>query len=78
MERVRAVVAGAGGRIGSAAVAKSDADGYTLLMCSAGPITISPSLYSDLPYAPDKDFEPVVLIGAGVAAFAWRRARRES
>ena len=59
--------AGAGGRIGSAAVAKAPADGYTLLMCSAGPITISPSLYSDMPYAPDKDFEPVVLIGAAPA-----------
>ncbi|MGE3870680.1 MAG: Bug family tripartite tricarboxylate transporter substrate binding protein [Pseudorhodoplanes sp.] len=59
--------AGAGGRIGSAAVAKSDPDGYTLLMCSAGPITISPSLYSDMPYAPEKDFEPVVLIGAAPA-----------
>ena len=59
--------AGAGGRIGSAAVAKAAADGYTLLMCSAGPITISPSLYSDMTYAPDKDFEPVVLIGAAPA-----------
>lgn len=59
--------AGAGGRIGSASVAKAAADGYTLLMCSAGPITISPSLYSDMTYAPDKDFEPVVLIGAAPA-----------
>jgi tripartite-type tricarboxylate transporter receptor subunit TctC len=59
--------AGAGGRIGSAAVAKAAADGYTLLMCSAGPITISPSLYHDMPYAPDKDLDPVVLIGAAPA-----------
>lgn len=55
---------GAGGTIGSDMVAKSPADGYTLLMCSAGPITISPSLYAKLPYSAEKDFEPVVLIGA--------------
>jgi len=55
---------GAGGTIGSDFVAKSPADGYTLLMCSAGPITIAPSLYPSLPYAPDKDFEAVALIGA--------------
>lgn len=55
---------GAGGTIGSAEVAKSAADGYTLLMCSAGPITIAPSLYAKPPYAADKDFDPVALIGA--------------
>ncbi len=54
---------GAGGTIGSEAVSKSPADGYTLLMCSAGPITISPSLYAKLNYAPDKDFDPVALVG---------------
>ena len=54
---------GAAGTIGSDFVAKSAPDGYTLLMCSAGPITISPSLYSTLPYKVEKDFEPVVLIG---------------
>ena len=54
---------GAAGTIGSDFVAKSAPDGYTLLMCSAGPITISPSLYSTLPYTVEKDFEPVVLIG---------------
>lgn len=54
---------GAGGTIGSDYVAKSPADGYTLLMCSAGPITIGPSLYPKLPYAPDKDLEAVALIG---------------
>ena len=53
---------GAAGTIGSDFVAKSAPDGYTLLMCSAGPITISPSLYSTLPYTVEKDFEPVVLI----------------
>lgn len=55
--------AGAGGTIGSDFVAKSAPDGYTLLMCSAGPITIGPALYSNLPYAPEKDFDAVALIG---------------
>jgi tripartite-type tricarboxylate transporter receptor subunit TctC len=54
---------GAAGTIGSDFVAKSTPDGYTLLMCSAGPITISPALYATLPYSVDKDFEPVALIG---------------
>lgn len=54
---------GAGGTLGSEFVAKSPADGYTLLMCSAGPITIGPSLYAKLPYT-DNDFDPVALIGA--------------
>jgi tripartite-type tricarboxylate transporter receptor subunit TctC len=59
---------GAAGAIGSEFVAKSTPDGYTLLMCSAGPISISPSLYPKLPYAPEKDFEPVALIGAAPLA----------
>ncbi|MBM3554568.1 MAG: tripartite tricarboxylate transporter substrate binding protein [Alphaproteobacteria bacterium] len=54
---------GAGGTLGSDQVAKSAPDGYTLLMCSAGPITIAPSLHANLAYAPDKDFDPITLIG---------------
>ena len=48
--------AGAGGNIGSDAVAKSPADGYTLLLAASGPIVIAPSLYAKLPYEPMKDF----------------------
>lgn len=48
--------AGAGGNIGSDAVAKSPPDGYTLLLAASGPIVIAPSLYAKLPYAPMKDF----------------------
>ena len=48
--------AGAGGNIGSDAVAKSAPDGYTLLLAASGPIVIAPSLYAKLPYAPMKDF----------------------
>jgi tripartite-type tricarboxylate transporter receptor subunit TctC len=50
---------GAGGNIGTAAVAKSAADGYTVLF-TAGSFAINTSLYRKLPYDPVKDFEPVV------------------
>jgi tripartite-type tricarboxylate transporter receptor subunit TctC len=52
---------GAGGAIGSDVVAKSTADGYTLLAASAGPISIMPNLQKT-PYDPLKDFAPVSLI----------------
>jgi len=48
--------AGAGGNIGSDAVAKAPPDGYTLLLAASGPIVIAPSLYAKLPYDPMKDF----------------------
>lgn len=47
---------GAGGNIGSEAVAKSPADGYTLLMGTNGPHVLNPHLYASLPYDPIKDF----------------------
>jgi len=56
---------GAGGNIGAAMVAKSPADGYTLLMGTVGTHGINKSLYSKLPYDPQKDFAPVTLV-AGV------------
>src|SRR5690349_20999647 len=53
---------GAGGTIGTAAVAKAEPDGYTLLANGAAH-TISPALYKSLPYDPARDFVPVVPIG---------------
>ena len=50
---------GAGGGVGSAAVAKSAPDGYTLLVGSAGTHAINPAVYANLPYDPLKDFAPV-------------------
>jgi tripartite-type tricarboxylate transporter receptor subunit TctC len=47
--------------IGTDVVAKSPADGYTLLVTPA-PFTIVPSLAATLPYDPAKDFEPITLI----------------
>src|SRR5262245_33105005 len=47
--------AGAGGSIGTAVVAKSPADGYTLLIDSNAH-TVTPSIYATLPYRPLDDF----------------------
>ncbi len=54
--------AGANGNIGANLVAKSPADGYTLLLTDVGALAISPSVFPDLPYDPARDFAPVVLI----------------
>lgn len=56
---------GAGGNVGTDIVAKSPADGYTLLMGTVGTHGINKSLYRTLPYDPQKDFAPITLV-AGV------------
>lgn len=55
---------GAGGAIGTSAVARSAPDGYTMLMATNGTHAINPSLYSKLPYDAVKDFEPVSLVAS--------------
>lgn len=55
--------AGATGTIGGAFVAKSAADGHTLLHTTIGAQTIAPHLMPSLPYDPLKDLEPVALVG---------------
>src|SRR4249920_2779050 len=54
---------GAGGTVGTRAVAKSDPDGYTLLLGYTGTLAIGPSLYKNVGYDPRKDFAPIGLIG---------------
>jgi tripartite-type tricarboxylate transporter receptor subunit TctC len=56
---------GANGEIGTAAVATSAPDGYTILLSHLGPTAISPALKKSLPYDPVKDFEPISQVVAG-------------
>ena len=51
--------AGAGGTVGADFVAKSEPDGYTLLMANTGTMVINPAVYSKLPYQTLRDFAPV-------------------
>jgi tripartite-type tricarboxylate transporter receptor subunit TctC len=55
---------GAGGTIGSDLVAKSPADGYTLLMATGSTHSVGPYL-GKVPYDPQKDFTPIVYVGYG-------------
>jgi len=50
---------GANGNLGADAVAKSPADGYTLLMSSGGAMTVNPFIYASMPFDATKDLTPV-------------------
>src|ERR1700704_4870305 len=56
---------GAGTTLGADQVAKSEPDGYTLLMATSTTLAINKALYKKLPYDPAKDFAPIGLV-AGV------------
>lgn len=53
---------GAGGTIGTDQVAKSPADGHTLLLGATGPVSVGKALYPKLPYDPAKDLTPIAVI----------------
>jgi tripartite-type tricarboxylate transporter receptor subunit TctC len=55
---------GAGGNIGADAVAKSPPDGYTILMGAVATHAINPTLYTNIPYDPVKDFAPVTQVAS--------------
>jgi len=57
--------AGANGNTGTDAVAKSPADGHTLLLCDVGALSITASVYNKLPFDPSKD-----LRGVGMLAYS--------
>lgn len=54
---------GAGGNIGGAIAAKAQPDGYTFLFATTGPAATNKLMYKDMPYDPQRDFIPVVLVG---------------
>lgn len=64
---------GAGGTIGTAAVAQAPADGYTLLYGTPGPLITNRYLMASLPYDPDRDFAPVSLLTRGAYVMAVHR-----
>ncbi|MFD2262125.1 Bug family tripartite tricarboxylate transporter substrate binding protein [Lacibacterium aquatile] len=64
-------VAGAGGTLGAARVAKSDPDGHTLLIHHIGH-AISPAMYRKLPFDAVKDFAPIGLITEAPMTFVAR------
>jgi len=52
---------GAGGNVGAAIVARAAPDGYTLLIATNGPLAANAALFSELPFNPATDFDPVSL-----------------
>ncbi len=55
---------GAGGNIGLTVVAKAPADGYTLGVGAAGALSANSSLYAQMPFDVQKDFQPVSMLAA--------------
>jgi tripartite-type tricarboxylate transporter receptor subunit TctC len=53
---------GAGGNIGSAAVARAEPDGYTILMGTVATHALNPALYKKMPYDPVAGFAPISLL----------------
>jgi tripartite-type tricarboxylate transporter receptor subunit TctC len=54
---------GAGGNLGAGSVAKAAPDGHTILFATTGPAATNKLMYKNLTFDPQKDFDPVVLIG---------------
>jgi tripartite-type tricarboxylate transporter receptor subunit TctC len=55
---------GGGGSIASNVVAKSSADGYTLLLANFATHAVAPSMFASLPYDPIQDFAPISLLAS--------------
>lgn len=54
--------AGANGTLGGGDVAKSDPDGYSLFLTTAGAVTVSPHIQANMPFDTFRDFAPVALV----------------
>jgi tripartite-type tricarboxylate transporter receptor subunit TctC len=53
---------GANGTLGGGDVAKSDPDGYSLFLTTAGAVTVSPHIQVNMPFDTFRDFAPVALV----------------
>ena len=53
---------GAGGTVGAKSVASAEADGYTLLFSSPGPLVTAAAVYRNLDYDPIKSFAPIAMV----------------
>jgi len=67
-------VGGAGGTIGTARVARAPADGYTLGFGTIGTHAANLALYRNPGYDPQRDFEPVALLGTAPLVLAARQS----
>lgn len=56
--------AGAGGIVGAELAAKAPPDGYTLLMATAGILTVVPNMSTRVPYSVERDFVPISLVAS--------------
>lgn len=61
---------GGGGSIAYSAVAKALPDGYTLVIASSGPLTVSPAVFSKMAFDPVRDFDPIANIALTPQAIA--------
>jgi tripartite-type tricarboxylate transporter receptor subunit TctC len=62
--------AGAGGNLGTASVARSAPDGYTLVIVHIGTLAINPHLYANPGYDALNDFTPITRLGVGPLVLA--------
>src|SRR5262245_47355697 len=53
---------GGGGTVGAKSVAAAEADGYTLLFSSPGPLVTAAAVYKNLDYDPIKSFAPIAMV----------------
>jgi tripartite-type tricarboxylate transporter receptor subunit TctC len=53
---------GAGGNIGTAAIARAEPNGYHLLMSASGPLAVNKTLTKNLSYDPEQAFEPITML----------------
>lgn len=60
---------GAGGNIGGSIVAKAAPDGHTLFFATTGPAALNQLMYKEMPFAPQRDFEPAVIVGKAPIIF---------